>query len=101
MHRYLVHIIFVFIGFAYSSLRGEIRGKIDVGPTLLDIDILESGKTIQTLHMTGGKADATVLIYQGLCIKPSFMWGKTWEVKDWQHRCRLLSPPDKKIQDLA
>lgn len=75
MHRTIIHLVFVFLGFAYTSLRGEIRGKVDIGPTLMDIDVLESGKTVKTLHMKGGKADATVLIYQGLCIKPGVMWG--------------------------
>lgn len=60
----------------FSSLQGEVHGKFDLGPALIDIDILESGKTIETLHMKGVKGDATVLIYQGLCIKPGFMWAR-------------------------
>jgi hypothetical protein len=75
MHRTSVHFIFIILGFAHLSLCGEIRGKVDIGPTLMDVDILESGKTVETLHMKGVKADATVLIYQGLCIKPGVMWG--------------------------
>ena len=59
-----------------SSLYGSLHGKIDLGPTLMDIDILESGKTIETLHMKGIKGDATLLVYEGLCIKPSFLWGR-------------------------
>ncbi len=54
-------------------LPGEIKGKLDVGPTLIHLDILKSGKTEETLHMVGIKGDATILIYQGFCIKPSFM----------------------------
>jgi opacity protein-like surface antigen len=61
---------------SFSSLYGALHGKIDLGPTLMDIDILESGKTIETLHMKGVKGDLTLLVYQGFCIKPSFIWGR-------------------------
>lgn len=67
--------IFLFM-MAFSSLHCEICGKADLGGTLMDVDILESGKTIKTLHMKGVKGDATVAVYEGLCIKPSFIWGK-------------------------
>lgn len=75
MHRLILFVV-VLLGYPISFLRSELRGKIDVGPTLMDIDILESGKTIETLHMKGAKADATLLIYEGNCIKPSIIWGK-------------------------
>ncbi len=57
-------------------LEGAIKGRIDVGATLMDIDILESGKTVKTLHMKGVKGDASFFLYEGLCLKPSFLWGK-------------------------
>ena len=41
---------------------------MDICLTLMDIDILESGKTIETLHMKGVKADATVLVYKGFTL---------------------------------
>lgn len=59
-----------------SLLYGACPGKIDIGPTIIDLDILESGKTVETLHMNGVKADANLLVYQGLCLKPGVMWGK-------------------------
>ncbi len=52
----------------------NIHGKLDVGPTLIDVDILESGKTVETLHMKGFKGDATILILGGFCLKPGFIW---------------------------
>jgi hypothetical protein len=58
-----------------AELDLPIHGRIDIGPTLLSVDILESGKTIETLHMKGIKGDATILVWKGLCIKPSFLWG--------------------------
>lgn len=58
-----------------STVYGEIHGKLDLGGGLLDVDILESGKTIETLHMSGAKGDATVLIYEGIAVKGGFVWG--------------------------
>lgn len=57
------------------SLQGEIRGRADFGVAYLAVDILESGKTIETLYMRGVKGDATILVYQGLAIKPNFLFG--------------------------
>ncbi len=57
-------------------LHAEVKGKMDIGPLLMDIDILESGKTTETLHMKGVKGDATILLYQGLCVKPGVIWGE-------------------------
>ena len=70
----LLRLVFVFLSLSFSSLYGAFHGKVDVGPTLIDIDILESGKTIETLHMKGVKGDATLLVYEGLCLKPGFIW---------------------------
>jgi len=70
------HIItFFIILFGFSSAYA-LQGRVDVGPLIMDIDILESGKTIETLHMKGVKGDATLLVYEGLCIKPGFIWGQ-------------------------
>lgn len=54
----------------------KICGKIDVGPTLMDIDILESGKTIKTLHMKGVKGDTTISVWKGVCLKAGFLAGR-------------------------
>lgn len=76
MNRYVMPIIFVMFSVICAPLFAELRGKIDVGATIMEIDILESGKTVKTLHMQGAKAEATVLIYQGLCIKAGGLWGE-------------------------
>lgn len=75
MSRYIIHFFVLFLSFVKPYLQGELRGKVDLGPILMDVDILESGKTVKTLHMKGVKGDATILIYEGLCIKPGFIWG--------------------------
>jgi hypothetical protein len=72
----ILRLLIILCGLSFSSLYAEIHGKIDMGPTILDIDILESGKTVETLHMKGIKGDATILVYQGLCIKTGFIWGR-------------------------
>ncbi|WP_068467660.1 outer membrane beta-barrel protein [Candidatus Protochlamydia phocaeensis] len=59
-----------------SPLLAELRGKIDLGPTFLDVDILESGKTVETLYMKALKGDANILVgLAGLCVKPGFIVG--------------------------
>lgn len=62
----------------YSSIQAWEcpKGKIDIGAALIDIDVLESGKTVETLHLRGVKTDATILVYQGWFIKPNFIWAE-------------------------
>ena len=67
-------VFFLLVGLSFFSKSDAICGKVDVAAALVDLDILESGKTIKTLHMKGVKADATIAVYQGLSIKPSFLW---------------------------
>lgn len=52
------------------------KGKIDVGAAFIDVDVLESGKTVETLHMVGVKADLTVLFYKGWFIEPNIIWAQ-------------------------
>lgn len=73
-----MHIIFrtlsLFSLFVSAFTYAEIRGRADIGGVYADIDILESGKTIETLHMKGVKFDATVVVYHGFTLKPSALW---------------------------
>lgn len=75
MNRNFIYIFSLFLFVASFSVQAEIRGRVDVGPTLLSVDLLESGKTEETLRMYGLKADATVLVYQGIAIKPTLLFG--------------------------
>jgi hypothetical protein len=56
----------------------ECKGRIDAGPAYASIDMLESGHTKRTLNLPAVKIDASLMIYKGLCLKPSFLiaWGK-------------------------
>ena len=76
MHIVTLRLLTMMFCFALSSAYAFMHGKIDVGPALIDVDILESGKTVKTLHMKGVKGDATLLVYEGLCIKPGFLWSQ-------------------------
>lgn len=50
------------------------KGRIDIGPAYVNVDMLESGKTVRTLDLFALKGDATLMIYEGLCLKPSFLF---------------------------
>lgn len=49
------------------------KGRIDIGPAFVNVDMLESGKTVRSLDLFALRGDATVMIYEGLCLKPSFL----------------------------
>lgn len=76
MHNKVRCFFIILFSFFLSSTYGVLHGRVDVGPALIDIDVLESGKTTETLHMKGVKGDMTLLVYEGLCIKPGFIWGQ-------------------------
>lgn len=50
-------------------------GKVDIGPTFIHIDVLESNKTVKKLDMGGIRADSTIRVWQGICLKPNFVYG--------------------------
>lgn len=72
----VIYCLVALYGCIFSSLYGELRGKATLAPVYLDVDILKSGKTEETLHMGGLRGDATLLFYKGLGIKPGFLWGQ-------------------------
>lgn len=77
MFFYIFRFLSLFLLLSSCSLYSAIRGKIDIGPTLVNVDILNSGKTEETLHMKGVKGDLNLLLYEGLYVKPGFLmaWG--------------------------
>lgn len=77
MQHLIFRLAMLCLSLSVGSAFGEIHGRVDIGPALIDIDILESGKTKETLHMKGVKGDATIFVYEGLCIKPGFIWGSS------------------------
>lgn len=59
-----------------SPLIAELRGKADIGAAYVHIDVLQSGKTIKSLDMPGVKGDATVIVWKGLCLKPTVLYSR-------------------------
>ena len=57
-----------------SQLTAEICGKVDAGGTYVHIDLLNSGKTFKRIDMGGFKVDSTIIVWKGLCIKPSILY---------------------------
>lgn len=50
-------------------------GKVDMGPAYVHIDVLESGRTVHRMDLAAFRADATVVIWKGLCLKPTLLYG--------------------------
>lgn len=75
MLKKIICLNFLFFAISFTGYAG-ICGKVDVGATLIDLDILKSGHTERTLHMKGFKGDATVQAYKGFVVKPGFIWAK-------------------------
>jgi len=71
MFRLIISLFF--LGLFINPLQAALKGKVDLGPTYIDVDVLESGKTVDHLHMVGVKGDLTLLLYQGLYIKSGFI----------------------------
>lgn len=65
-------VIFCIHHFAFA----ECHGKADVGPAFVSLDIIESGRTIETIDMVGARADATILVWKGFCLKPTVTLAK-------------------------
>lgn len=77
MKKYL-NLVFAFVSsllmFIKPSLEARCGGKIDIGAAYVHLDILEHHKTVQTLNLPGVKADATIMIKDGFCLKPSILY---------------------------
>lgn len=58
------------------SLFADTCGKIDIGPAIIHIDVLESNKTIKKVNMLGVKADGSYLIWKGVCLKGGALYGR-------------------------
>lgn len=76
MYQLFVRLLVLVCCVASGSVFSEIKGKVDLGAANLYIDMLKSGKTEKTLKMNGVKADATILVYQGIAIKPNIIWAE-------------------------
>jgi outer membrane scaffolding protein for murein synthesis (MipA/OmpV family) len=73
MRKLILSLLYALL-FLSQPLCAKIKGKVDIGPVLVDLDILESGRTIDTQHMKGVRGDATVIFWRGIFLKPSYTW---------------------------
>lgn len=74
MNRLFLALIVPFLASVYS-LNADVCGKVDAGPTYIHIDVLQSGKTVKRIDMGGVKADSSIVVWKGLCVKPTFLYG--------------------------
>lgn len=59
----------------HSGFANEIcRGKLDIGPAFVHVDILESEKTVKSIDMPAIRGEGHWLIYQGLALKPTLIY---------------------------
>jgi hypothetical protein len=75
MQKVVSLLSFILSLFASKYLFSDCRGKVDVAPAFVHLDILNFGKTVKTMDLPAIKADANYLIYKGLCIKPGVLYG--------------------------
>ncbi len=72
--RILLLALFLFSGtFLHARPPLCCKGRVDAGPAFYRINVLEEGKTTQTMDLFGGRLDATLLFLEnsGICLKPT------------------------------
>lgn len=65
-----------FFTLSSNSIMAQCWAKIEAGPTYLHLDVLESGHTIKEINMGAVKADASFMVWKGITLKPSFLYGR-------------------------
>lgn len=50
-------------------------GKLEIAPAYLHIDVLEHEKTVRAIDMPAVRAEGNYLVYQGLALKPTILYG--------------------------
>lgn len=69
--------LFILLFLGISHLRAdECRGKVDVAPAYVHLDILEHGRTVKSMDMGAVKVDGNIMIYKGTgwVLKPSMLY---------------------------
>jgi hypothetical protein len=54
----------------------NLHGRLEIAPAIINLDILESGRTVETLHMYGVRGDAILAVYKGISLKGGFTLGR-------------------------
>lgn len=58
-----------------APLAADVSGKVDIAPAYVHVDVLESGHTVHRMDIFAFKGDATVLVWKGVCLKPTLLLG--------------------------
>jgi hypothetical protein len=58
------------------KLEAEVCGKVDMGAVYVHVDVLDSGHTVKKMDMGGFKADGNVILWKGVCLKPTILYAK-------------------------
>lgn len=61
--------------FSEITFLSDVKGRADIGPAYVHIDVLENGRTTHKMDLGAVKADSTIVLYKGFCIKPSILYG--------------------------
>lgn len=69
--------------FIQHKLHADVCGKVDIGAVYAHVDVLESGHTVKSIDMGGIKLDGNIVVWKGVCLKPSFLYA--------DHQGQLLS----------
>jgi len=80
MSKIKAYFLLVFLCFLSCALEagGGCCGKIDVGPAVMQIDILDCGLKANKMTLYGVRGDAAYVLENGYCIKPFLLggWGE-------------------------
>lgn len=60
---------------SFRPVSAEICGKVDIAPAYVHIDVLQNHKTIHRMDLAAFKGDATIVVWKGLCFKPTLLVG--------------------------
>lgn len=74
--RIVCFLLAAFLSLTPESLLAECWAKIEAGPAYLHLDVLESGHTIKEINMAAVKADSSFLVWKGICLKPTILYGR-------------------------
>lgn len=71
--KIIATLLLCFTGISSLAQAGFIHGKNDGGITPVLVKVKESGHTIKRLHMLGFCDNATLILDNGFCVKPSLL----------------------------
>ncbi|MBS4167943.1 outer membrane beta-barrel protein [Parachlamydia sp. AcF125] len=58
-----------------QKIHAKVWGKVDFGPAYVHIDVLNSNRTVKRMDLIAYKADASIIVKDGWCVKPSVLYG--------------------------